>query len=144
NQGGRKLVGLGDKNLYELMIPDFHPPAAAQLVLDVAIPQAIREGVWSGDNVILRSDGKEIPVSQVIMAHRGRSGEVEYLSTVIRDISEQRRLENTQLFLLEASRTLSASLELESVLQNVLDMSVPSQGDYCVIDLVAEGGSIAR
>ncbi|MGH7460454.1 MAG: PAS domain-containing protein, partial [Longimicrobiales bacterium] len=144
NRAGREMVGLGDEDLDGLTIPDFHPQAESEQMISVVIPIALRDGVWEGETAIVRYDGVQIPVSQVVMAHRAPSGEVEYLSTVIRDISERRRLETTQEFLLEASRTLSASLELEAVLQSVLDMSVPSQGDYCVIDLIAEGGTVAR
>jgi len=53
---------------------------------------------------VLRSDGSEIPVSQVLMAHRTQDGQVQYLSTMMRDISERKRAE-------AAERELTAKLE---------------------------------
>jgi PAS domain S-box-containing protein len=41
----------------------------------------------------LDPDGKEIPVSQVIMSHKSPNGKVEYLSTIIRDITDRKEAE---------------------------------------------------
>jgi diguanylate cyclase (GGDEF)-like protein len=38
-------------------------------------------------------DEVEVPVSQVLLVHRDAAGEVEYLSTIARDISERKRFE---------------------------------------------------
>ena len=57
------------------------------------IPAAIRDGLWQGETAVLNRDGQEIPVSQVILAHYRADGSVEFLSTIIRDISERKREE---------------------------------------------------
>lgn len=51
---------------------------------------SIRDGVWSGETAFLDRAGQEIPVSQVILAHRTEHGEVAFLSTIARDISHQK------------------------------------------------------
>lgn len=38
-------------------------------------------------------EGRELPVSQVVLAHRDESGEVAYFSTVMRDLSQQKGVE---------------------------------------------------
>ena len=59
-----------------------------------------------GRNRFTQPPGRgEIPVSQLILAHRSASGEVEYLSTIIRDISSLKQAE-------QALR--EANLELEA------------------------------
>ena len=48
--------------------------AAAARLLEEAIPTALREGVWSGENLLRHEDGREIPVLQVVLAHRSPAG----------------------------------------------------------------------
>ncbi len=91
NKAGRALIGLDQKAaITDLQIADCHPPWASTLILNEAIPRAIQHGVWSGETALLARDGREIPVSQVILAHKAVDGTVDYLSTVARDISERK------------------------------------------------------
>jgi signal transduction histidine kinase/CheY-like chemotaxis protein len=53
----------------------------------------MRDGIWSGEITLRRSDGSEIPASQVIVAHCDGEGRIEYFSTILRDISERLRAE---------------------------------------------------
>ncbi len=90
NQAGRKLVGWStDADLSTKKISAVHPEWALRIVEDEGIPAAIQSGVWEGETALLSPDGHEIPVSQVIMAHRSPDGALEYLSTIMRDISER-------------------------------------------------------
>jgi len=94
NSAGRMLLGWdADVNIRQMMIPHVHPTWAANRVKNEAIPCAIREGVWQGESALLKADGSEIPVSQVVISHENSTGEVEYLSTIMRDISERKRVE---------------------------------------------------
>jgi signal transduction histidine kinase/CheY-like chemotaxis protein len=42
-----------------------------------------------------RHDGAVVPMSQVLLSHRGRDGQVELYSTIARDVSRERQLEET-------------------------------------------------
>lgn len=75
-------------------VADFHSPEVARRTLEEIIPSAIRNSTWSGESVFLRDGQKEVPVSQVVMAHKSSDGKVEFLSTIARDISERKHLEN--------------------------------------------------
>jgi diguanylate cyclase (GGDEF)-like protein/PAS domain S-box-containing protein len=68
-------------------IYQIHPEWAAKLVREEALPYAIEHGAWSGETALLRRDGQVIPVSQVVIAHRGADGGIESISTIARDIS---------------------------------------------------------
>ncbi len=144
NSGGRQLTGIANEDLTGLKIPDFHPNWAARRVLDEGLPGAIRDGLWTGESALIAGDGEEIPVSQVILAHRGPGGEVDYFSTIMRDITDRKQTEDAQRFLLEASRAFSGSLEADAVLKSITELVVPEWADYCVIDLVADDGNIER
>jgi len=58
-------------------------------IREEAIPSAIRNGLWAGESRLRDRAGREIHTSQVIIAHRGNDGQVENLSTILRDTTEQ-------------------------------------------------------
>ncbi|QIZ72418.1 PAS domain S-box protein [Oxynema aestuarii] len=96
NRGGRQMIGLShDRDLGDLSVGDVHPQEIGQLMVEVVIPTAIERGIWHGETQLLHADGHLIPVSQVAIAHYNDNGEVEYLSTICRDISEVKAVEMT-------------------------------------------------
>lgn len=104
NRSGRALVGwpvgagLRSKTLWDIC-----SPGTRRIIRDEAIPAARREGLWMGEAALCSATGEEIPVSQVVMGHRSAEGNLEYLSTIARDISDRKRAE-------EELRTLAARL----------------------------------
>jgi PAS domain S-box-containing protein len=105
NRAGRRMVGLaGDETVAGRGIAELHPPRAAARVLEEAIPGALREGTWTGEGVLRHRAGREIPVLQVVLAHRSPGGEVEFFSTIARDISQRQREEEE----LRRSQTMAA------------------------------------
>ena len=105
NRAGRRMVGLGpEEPLAGRHIAELHPAPAALRLLEEAIPVALREGAWSGENALRHEDGREIPVLQVVLAHRSPGGEVDFLSTIARDISQRIEAE----LLLRRSHTMAA------------------------------------
>ena len=91
NTAGRRLLGLEATAPLTLNSTDFMSEQARQLIRDIGAPAARRDGAWTGEIAILGPKGEEIPVSLVLIAHTSSQGEVEYFSTVMRDITEQRR-----------------------------------------------------
>jgi GAF domain-containing protein len=57
---------------------------------------------------------------------------------------EQTRLAESRRLLAEASEQLASSLDYETTLANVAALVVPTFADWCIIDIVAEDGSIQR
>ncbi len=91
NSAGKRMIGLDDAvNLVNLEFEKFHPKWAMQIVRNEGIPGAINNGTWSGETALLNADGTEIPTSQVIMAHISTAGKLQFISTIARDISEQK------------------------------------------------------
>jgi PAS domain S-box-containing protein len=109
NKAGKVMFGLtGIENKKLLIGTDFQPNWTARILEKQALPIALRTGIWRGETAIIGSGGHEIPVSQVIMAHKPKPGEEGYLSTVIRDISESKRAE-------EEIRELNRTLETQVI-----------------------------
>ena len=63
---------------------------------------------------------------------------------VERDISERKRAEETQQFLVKASAMLSASLDYEATLKILTQLAVPDLADWCIIHMFQPDGSIQR
>jgi diguanylate cyclase (GGDEF)-like protein len=75
------------------MMDELLSPAARALLRDEALPATQGSGIWHGETGVLAADGSEVPVSQVLIAHRDGQGELRFRSTVARDISERKAYE---------------------------------------------------
>ncbi len=90
----------------------------------------------------VRSDGTELPVELAIAAVPGRSGAL--FAGYIRDLSEQKRSEERQRFLLEASREVASSFDYEDTLRRAARMAVPALCDGCGVYLSSDGRTARR
>jgi len=61
-----------------------------------------------------------------------------------RDVTEQKRTEEAQRFLAEASDVLSSSLDYRETLSSVARLAVPTLADWCAVDVLEEDGSVER
>lgn len=94
NKAMQKLLQQGPgSNVGSLNLTDLFPQWSSDLLLHEAMPAAVANGVWSGEMALLNKDGIEIPVLQVVLAHRSPSGGVEYFSTIAHDITERKQTE---------------------------------------------------
>lgn len=93
NPAGRALLGIGAQaSLNQESLADYHPSWAAQRVMEEGFPTALACGRWLGDSAMLRRDGSTVPVSQLILAQPDpATGEIEFLSTICRDLSARLR-----------------------------------------------------
>ena len=94
NSAARAILGLDETaDISKMKTSDFHPEWAARIIAKEGMPRAVRDGAWSGKTAVLNHDGREIHVSQVIIAHKNDRDTVDYFSTVMRDITDQRAAE---------------------------------------------------
>jgi PAS domain S-box-containing protein len=95
NTAGRRLLGrTGLSDVVDVPLAALHPTWAYDRVMRQAIPQAAALGAWSGETAVRDSMGVEVPVSQVVIAHPSPRGGVWFLSTIMRDISDRKRVED--------------------------------------------------
>jgi PAS domain S-box-containing protein len=92
NAAARRALEIGEtEQVAELFT---HRPAGFDTTFrDTILPALERDGVWSGETEYLSRSGRIIPVSQVSVAHRDDSGRLSFLSTISRDITDRRALE---------------------------------------------------
>src|SRR5438105_5709658 len=83
NRAGHEILGIAqERDISGMKTLYLHPEWAREIFVKDGLQAAIRHGSWAGETTILARNGKEIPVSQVLIAHKSSEGQVEYFSTV--------------------------------------------------------------
>ncbi|MBK1987735.1 PAS domain-containing protein [Sphaerospermopsis aphanizomenoides BCCUSP55] len=135
----RRLLNVdSNASVKEKCIPNYHPEWALKIILEAGIPEAIANGTWVGETALLNAQREEIPVSQLIIAHKSPQGEVEFFSTILRDIRSRKeyeqRLERSNAELSRATRLkdeflANMSHELRTPLNAILGLSESLQDE---------------
>jgi len=94
NDSGRKLLGIGDnEDITGMRLEDFHLSEDSHKILTEGLPAAVKNGVWKAESTFVSRDNEKILTSQVLISHRSSNGEIEFFSTVARDIRHLRAAE---------------------------------------------------
>ncbi|MEH2387083.1 MAG: PAS domain S-box protein [Nostoc sp.] len=96
---------------------------------------------YSLEKRYIRKDGSIVWVNLTISGVWDAKGLPKYALGIIEDISERKRVETTQNFLVEASTLLAASLDYEITLESVANIAVPTLADWCIVDVFREDWS---
>jgi PAS domain S-box-containing protein len=108
NKAGKRLFGLSDND--DLKDIDQHINQPLQEFLDIQaenIEAVLLYGIWSGESIITDLSGRKIPVSIVLLSHLDDEKNPDFISAVIRDISELRQAE--ELILLQSTALNAAA-----------------------------------
>ncbi len=90
NPAARRIVGLdADAPLQGLRALDFNTPETNRLIRQEMLPAVQREGVWRGETTVVAADGRHVPVSHLVIAHRDEREQLMRYSSVLRDISAE-------------------------------------------------------
>src|SRR5687768_856679 len=90
----------------------------------------------------MRSDGSEFPVELTIV--RVPLEGPPFFTAYLRDLTERKRLEREQDFLLRASEQLAASLDYETTIASIAQLAVPEIADWCAVDVLESDGRTRR
>lgn len=94
NAAGRKMIGLSEtQEIAQTRITDYLPASAAELIVKIGLPQAEMNGTWHGETAVRHRSGREIPVSQTIIAHKNPQGQTRGYSIIARDLTEHKQTE---------------------------------------------------
>lgn len=149
NSAGRKLIGLPkDIDISRMSVSDFHNEEMTNYLFNVAYPHAEKYGTWEGTTTMTNRDGKDIPLSQLIIAHQNEGKDLLYFSTVARDMTAN-KLNNERMMQSvvkgvdnERQRIASelhdslgqllsaASINLESMKKDAQNFSPPTLNKY--------------
>ena len=90
----------------------------------------------------LRKNGDEFPAEAAIS--KLQVGEKTLLTVALRDVSERKRIEKEQQFLVEAGAVLAGSLDYEQTLATVARLVVRDFADWCIVEIVGQHEEIRR
>jgi PAS domain S-box-containing protein len=93
NRAGRVMLGLPAEGPLSPIAISACTATWSIPTIQAGIATALRDGSWSGEAALRGIDGREIPVSQVIVAHPEPGGRAPLISTIARDISDRKQIE---------------------------------------------------
>lgn len=139
NRAGQQILGIPPEKITQFHISEVTSPTVSQMVITVALPIAAERGIWVGESEIRNRYGRDIAVSQAIICHKSAAGDIEYFSTIIRDISDRKAAEislqataDRQAVLNQITTEIRNSLDLDTVIATTI--KALHQGlklDYC-------------
>ena len=89
NRAARRMMDIDKtQDIEQLLSTDMLSPDSARLIVDEAIPYAKEHVSWLGETRFLKPDGGKIPMLQTLIVHKSREGDIEYVSTIAKDISD--------------------------------------------------------
>ncbi|HEY7818282.1 MAG TPA: PAS domain S-box protein, partial [Vicinamibacteria bacterium] len=89
-----------------------------------------------------RKDGSTFPMDLAVS--QLQLGPARFSTGIVRDITERKRGEQLLRFLADASAALAEVVDHRNMLQRVARLAVPSFADWCVVDMLEEGGTLER
>jgi PAS domain S-box-containing protein len=148
NQAELAMLGYSREEYVGRHIGEFH--VDPEVIEDILARQAAGETIIHREARLKHKDGsiRDVVVDSSVLWEEGR---FVHTRCFTRDITDRKaaeralqRAERMARFLADASAALAGLIDLESTLQNVARLAVPAFADWCVIDMLEEGGSIRR
>ncbi len=129
NRAGREMLGLpgaSDEDAASATQAE-HAPALPGIgnsdLQDDVFPIGLESGVWQGEMALRTRHGRTVPVSQVVIAHKGPDGKLAYLSTIARDITARKQsdaLMEQNLTMIGAQKNALEEQQAELIQKNEL------------------------
>jgi PAS domain S-box-containing protein len=138
-----EITGYNHDELIEMTFEEVTHPD--DLDADLAEAERVLAGEINGYSLekrYIRKDGSVLWINLTSSVVRDSEGQAKYAVGIIEDISDRKRAELAQQFLVEASTLLAASLDYETTLTNVAHLTVPNLADCCIVDIFQEDWSI--
>ncbi|NMO15974.1 PAS domain S-box protein [Pyxidicoccus fallax] len=130
-----ELIG---KHVQELLAPECFASFRAEL------ERTLEKGHHSYELLNRRKDGSCFPVLVDGVALRDERGKVIYRAASVHDLTARKEAEDRFSFIARAGEVLASSLDEDTVLQRLAELSVPHLADACTVDLLTEGGGVER
>jgi PAS domain S-box-containing protein len=95
-------------------------------------------------NVPGRSDRRPGYYNVYYLPTVNSNGQVEGVLVYVVDVTERVQLERAQRYLSEASAVLASSLDYQTTLERVAQLTVPELADWCTVHMIEEDGAIEQ
>ncbi|MFO7893266.1 MAG: ATP-binding protein [Longimicrobiales bacterium] len=143
NRGAEEIFGYNREQVLgeslDILLPErFRTTHFQHLERFAEGPESARHMGQRREIAGLRKDGREFPAEASISRLDTPTGRI--FTVVLRDVTEQKKAEQTQRFLANASSVLARSLDYENTMAGLARIALPHLADWCVIDVVDNGG----
>jgi PAS domain S-box-containing protein len=148
NEGAEKIFGYSKEEVMGASVHILLPERLRALYREyvagfIAGFEATRQLPQQGNAILgLRKSGEEFPADASIS--RLDVGGKRIMTVSLRDITEQKRIENEQKFLADVGAVLASSLDYEETLTNIGQLAVRDLADFCSVDIVDKDGTVRR
>jgi PAS domain S-box-containing protein len=141
NQAELELLGYAADDYIGRNITEFH--ADAPVIGDILDRLFANEQIRDYEARLKARDGsiKYVSINSNVLFEDGK---FIHTRCFTRDITDRKRLEEQNAFLLEATTILNGSLDYESRLRALADLVVPRFADWCAVDIANEDGTCRR
>ncbi len=142
NEGAERIFGYTAAEIMgkplEQLLPDRHRSAHAHHVQQFGHSPVNARRMGERRQIAgRRKNGEEFPAEAAIA--KLQTGTDVVFSVVLRDVTEQRRLESAQRFLAETGEALASTLDLEETLEQVARLWIPKLADAAVVEIIHHG-----
>ena len=143
NRGAEEIFGWDREEVIgrplDVLLPErFRHSHAGHLDRFAEGPEAARHMGERREIAGVRKGGQEFPAEASISRLDTPAGRV--FTVVLRDVTQQKKAEQTQRFLADASSVLARSLDYETTMAGLARLALPHLADWCVIDVATEAG----
>jgi PAS domain S-box-containing protein len=148
NEGAERTFGWSRDEVLgkpiDLLIPPRFLAAHRQHVRDFGAEHQRARKIKERHSAIfgLRKSGEEFPADAAISKLHD-AGDWLY-TAVLRDITEQKRIDREQRFLAEVGPVLATSLDYEKTLKKIAELAVREIADLCIIDILGDDQEFRR
>lgn len=144
NQGAIRQLGYGENQFFQMRLSDLIPTLERERLNPIL--ETLRQGSllsYTIETVFYTHEKQLLPV-ELFIQFVAPSGEQPRFVAIARNIQEQQRIEQYRRLMSESSTLFATSLNYETTLQRIAQLSVDYLADLCVIDVVREDGLFER
>lgn len=144
NQGAIRQLGYEEEQFFQMRLSDLIPKLEQERLNPIL--DTLRQGNLSSytiETVFYTHQNQLLPV-ELFIQFVAPSGEQPRFVAIARNIQEQQRIEQYRRLMSESSTLFATSLNYETTLQHIAQLSVDYLADLCVIDVVREDGMFER